>query len=464
MLQENLLIRRVSQDNPELWGEISTDPNPYNSFCTNGKLANYYLLLDLPVPDELDIALKIARKKYWLEQQPADVTAAKISDWLTETEESIGLEIKIGDQIGLNRDIYWLNQDIWLIRELINTGGDDFFQSSLKHAVQLLGNAACIKSGMRPNKGVMLKTIMETTPEYKKLTNNIVRKWIYDVDTGHGIAPIEVIYTGLDIGKPENERGSVVCLPISVGCPAGCGVCQVGETHIRSLTSDQMLAALFRTVKGYALPRLYPKNLKISWLGGGDPAFNMKEFSQAVRSVEEFYPDSTQVVSTMGVSMKTLEELSQLAEQVSTVSLQVSLLSLNPNIRKELIPLRTIPSPSDVFSFIKKRWENNKKKTYISIMLFENYNESPEEALDLLDSYNPDPESIHITLDIPAEVRKPQLIPFVRDKYLSTLDLLTKAGYEAHIYETPRSAAFRDIGGCGILTNSTRARLLELDQ
>lgn len=185
----------------------------------------------------------------------------------------------------------------------------------------------------------------------------------------------------------------------------------------------------------------------------------MKEFIKAVQGVHHFYPKSTQVVSTVGVSERTINELIELQNEVPELSLQISLLSLNPDFRHQLVPLKKIPFPEKIFELIKKN--STQKKIYISLMLFNEMKETPESILKYLKDYGVDPKSVHITLNLPTSISDTNLSPQTEDEYDNVKSALEEAGYETHIYKTPE-LAFEDLGGCGVLTTSTKDKLRNL--
>ena len=440
---------------------IKNEPSPSKRICEAGFQVNYYLLTQQNVPLWLSEQLAIDRTRYWLEQ-PHDVLTARAKSWMYDFRSSLPIGLMLEDKVGLERDIFWLDNDLRIINAAVAKGRYDLLTASVE-AEDLLRKTRIAASEISPHQDfVLLDKITESSPEYINVTGNKLWKWIYNVKTRAGIAPAEVIVTAVGINKDPEARKGILCAPISIGCPAGCRMCQIGETNIQQLSANQMLTMVLRTASSFSHPRLFPEKTKYSWLGGGDPAFNLVHFAQAVRTMHRLYPESPQVISTVGISPGSLSTLIDLSDEVGNASLQLSLLSFDEATRRALIPLKSILPVQEGIDILNGHWRNKGKKSYISIILFEGMNDNPELNTQRLKELGADPAGLHITIDIPQVVSDSSLRAASRDTVLQTKYLLEAEGYEVGIYETPEYAFTES--GCGVLSPQTRKALMKLQE
>lgn len=174
---------------------------------------------------------------------------------------------------------------------------------------------------------------------------------VYSLKTEDGY-PVEVtdtflpFYTKDAIGSKQNalhdydvadrtERWMIGVSCMS-GCPVGCKFCATGQlAKWRPLSAEEIVEqVMFILDKNPDYSPANAKEFKINYTRMGEPFLNIDAVKEAIRIIDEMFPNVHHYVSTIGI------ENSDFSWIKDNITLQISLHSFNEENRNWLIPYR----------------------------------------------------------------------------------------------------------------------------
>ncbi len=201
---------------------------------------------------------------------------------------------------------------------------------------------------------------------------------------------------------------TTLCISSQVGCAAACDFCATGRMGIaQNLTTPQILDQVLQA--GQILTSEQRRLHNIVFMGMGEPFHNeqnLYEVLEILTDVRQFErsPGSL-LVSTVGIP----EAMVRCARRFSRVNLALSLHSVNPEIRKAIIPLAVKYPLQDLKRAIAEVNRLQNVPLMIEYLMLENHNDSMNQAQELaawvtglnvhinLIPYNPIEDAPHLT-------------------------------------------------------------------
>lgn len=127
------------------------------------------------------------------------------------------------------------------------------------------------------------------------------------------------------------KHRSIISLPTQIGCAIGCTFCISGDNEFqRSLTADELVELV-----EFGLEHIKHEQALVSFTGEGEPFLNLKNINQAMSLLHENDAISHFRLCTSGIRPNLF---CQVAQYSKPVNLQLSLHSLNDEVRFRLIP------------------------------------------------------------------------------------------------------------------------------
>lgn len=156
-----------------------------------------------------------------------------------------------------------------------------------------------------------------------------------------GEAPVQKVLIDLENKKAEacyfnRPEKQVVCFSTQLSCSVGCAFCaSPGPEKTLNLTYEEMLHQCHEMLADNLVE---DKVILFSLMGEGEPLLNYNNIIKTMHLLPTYYPNCRLSLSTSGASPKRIVDLSREEFDVP-FKLQVSMHSLDPVIRKDLMPL-----------------------------------------------------------------------------------------------------------------------------
>lgn len=176
---------------------------------------------------------------------------------------------------------------------------------------------------------------------------------------------------------------STLCVSSQVGCAAACDFCATGKMGIaQNLSSAEILDQVVQT--GQLLTAEGRRLHNIVFMGMGEPFHNEEnlfETLEALTSPKMFNRSPGSIlVSTVGIP----DGMLRCAQRFPKVNLALSLHSVNPEVRRELIPLTKKHSLDELQEAIRELNDRQGIPVMIEYLMLAGKNDSPEDAADLV--------------------------------------------------------------------------------
>lgn len=162
-------------------------------------------------------------------------------------------------------------------------------------------------------------------------TDENVSKYVFNF--GNAVAEA-VLYK-----YPTYEERTVICCSTQSGCPVGCRFCGAGDSFVRSLTSDEIVAQVEHLFKDRDIDSTKVKRCQIMFMSMGEPLLNLAGLTPAMRILHRMYPTFSLLISTSAprVGYDLLREISQ---EIPMIGLQFSVHESTDEARNALVPFK----------------------------------------------------------------------------------------------------------------------------
>lgn len=156
-----------------------------------------------------------------------------------------------------------------------------------------------------------------------------VTKYVYDFGTA---VAESVLYK-----YPTYNERTVMCISTQSGCPIGCRFCGAGDSFVRSLGKDEILAQVTHMIEDRFIDPDAVKRWQIMFMSMGEPLLNWKNTSDVIEVLHSLYPRAALLLSTSAPRID-YRDVRELSERVPTVGLQFSVHESTDEARDKLIP------------------------------------------------------------------------------------------------------------------------------
>ncbi|MBP7220174.1 MAG: 23S rRNA (adenine(2503)-C(2))-methyltransferase RlmN, partial [Paludibacteraceae bacterium] len=246
-------------------------------------------------------------------------------------------------------------------------------------------------------------------PVQVSVSSDGTKKYVFQVGNKHFIESVFI---------PDKERNTL-CISSQIGCKMNCLFCATGKQGFSgNLTANQILNQM-RSIEEFN------SLTNIVFMGMGEPLDNITEVLKAIDILTSSYgygwSPKRITVSTVGV----LAPLKQFLEK-SQCNLAISVHAGNSFVRKELVPLEKTQPMQEIMALVKNYDFTHQRRLSIEYILFDQLNDTEEQALLLASMLKQIPCRINL---IPYH-RIPQvgLMPSSREKIENFQKILMKKG------------------------------------
>jgi len=266
-----------------------------------------------------------------------------------------------------------------------------------------------------------------------------VAKYVFDF--GDAVAEA-VLYK-----YPTYQERTVICCSTQSGCPIGCRFCGAGDSFVRSLTGDEIVAQVGHLFSDRGIDTDTIQKCQIMFMSMGEPLLNFNGLSDAIRKLHVLYPRFALLISTSAPAVD-YERLRELSVEVPTVGLQFSVHESTNEARDKLIPFKAKLNLSQIAA------EGEAWFTAVGRQPFFNYcahegNTTVEDANRLYELFNP--AVWQATISVVCERDESVAAANERQRSLAQefMQKLSQYGYSTRCFNP---AGQDDIGGgCGQL-------------
>jgi 23S rRNA (adenine2503-C2)-methyltransferase len=138
---------------------------------------------------------------------------------------------------------------------------------------------------------------------------------------------------------PTFEARTVVCCSTQSGCPVGCRFCGAGDSFVRSLTADEIVAQTQHLFADKRIDASKVERMQIMFMSMGEPLLNTRELVLAIHELYRLFPKAALLISTSAprVDYTPIFEVSKI---VPMVGLQFSVHESMDVARDALIPFK----------------------------------------------------------------------------------------------------------------------------
>jgi 23S rRNA (adenine2503-C2)-methyltransferase len=172
---------------------------------------------------------------------------------------------------------------------------------------------------------------------YKRFDSSEGNVWKYVFDFDNAIAEA-VLYK-----YNSFEERTVICCSVQSGCPVGCVFCGTGNQFIRNLSAEEIVLQIQSILKDMDIEEINSRSLKfqIMFMSMGEPFLNIDNVIEAIKTLNQLYPNADLLVSTVGVdNIKAWNKFMNLSMVIKKVGLQFSLHSGWEFKRDKIIPYK----------------------------------------------------------------------------------------------------------------------------
>ncbi len=183
---------------------------------------------------------------------------------------------------------------------------------------------------------------------------------------------------------PADDR-MTACVSSQVGCSLTCKFCATGQMdRLRNLNADEIFDQVMMLNEQSEMHYQQPLS-NIVYMGMGEPLLNYKNVMKSVERLTA--PDGLDMsprrltISTVGIA----KMIRKLADDGAKFNLALSLHAANDTKRNQIMPINEQNSLDMLAEALQYFYERNKRWIYFEYILFNNFNDSIQDAHELAD-------------------------------------------------------------------------------
>jgi 23S rRNA (adenine2503-C2)-methyltransferase len=189
-----------------------------------------------------------------------------------------------------------------------------------------------------------------------------------------------------------------VCVSSQVGCMFGCSFCATGKMgYFRNLTHGEIVDQV-QIINEVAEERFGKKITNIVYMGMGEPLHNYKAVVESARIISD--PLGTDLsprritISTVGLT----KQIRQLADEETGVNLAISLHAPDDEKRNRIMPINESLNLEKLEEAVKYYFSKTQKPLTYEYLLFDEFNDSRTDALNLVKIARWAPSKVNIIM------------------------------------------------------------------
>lgn len=248
---------------------------------------------------------------------------------------------------------------------------------------------------------------------------------------------------------PVVEDGRfTVCVSSQVGCSLSCKFCATGQMkRMRNLSAGEIVDQV-RIVDKQCQQRFGHRLTNIVYMGMGEPLLNYQNVHESIQRISSKdglgYSSRRITISTAGIA----KMIKRLADDHSKVNLALSLHAATDEKRDQIMPINEQNNLATLIEAISYYYKKTRNKVSYEYITFEGFNDSEEDADNLIKLCKHFPVLVNI-----IEYNPISGVSFTKSNPL-TIDAFASRLRSAGIMVTVRRSRGKDIdAACGQLAN-----------
>ncbi|TLY33489.1 MAG: 23S rRNA (adenine(2503)-C(2))-methyltransferase RlmN [Ignavibacteria bacterium] len=261
------------------------------------------------------------------------------------------------------------------------------------------------------------------------------------------LIPPRTAFHGSEASEEEEQKRLTLCVSTQVGCPLDCKFCATATMgFLRNLTAGEIIDQLQR-VKEISGRRI----TNLVYMGMGEPLLNYENVMKSIDIISTGMGIAARrmTVSTAGWAPK----IRQMADEGRKVKLAISLHTLDPRARTELMPINHRFGLDELVDAAEYYYRKVKLRITFEYILFAGWNDREEDAAGLVKLSKKVPCKINIIPFHSIAFTKPRgLAASLQASPGERAEAFVRRLREAHLSVFVRSSAGEDIvAACGQL-------------
>ncbi len=242
-----------------------------------------------------------------------------------------------------------------------------------------------------------IATINRIKPIQQQESKDGTIKFLFQLNDSEKEYKVEAVLIP-DFFADGAARRLTVCVSSQVGCVFGCAFCATGKMGLfRSLTHGEIVDQV-QYINDLAEEKYGKKITNVVYMGMGEPLHNYKAIVNSAHIISD--PLSIELspkritVSTVGLT----KQIKQLADNQEEFNLAISLHAATDEKRDKIMPINSSMNLESLEDAVRHYYRITEKPLTYEYLLFDEFNDSPQDARDLAKIVKWAPSKINVIM------------------------------------------------------------------
>ncbi|MBD3617751.1 MAG: 23S rRNA (adenine(2503)-C(2))-methyltransferase RlmN [Gracilimonas sp.] len=273
---------------------------------------------------------------------------------------------------------------------------DQLFQWMYQKGVADFGDMTNLSKDLRDQLRE-IATVNRIKPVQQQESKDGTIKFLFQLNDPEEEYKIEAVLIP-DFFEDGAAHRLTVCVSSQVGCVFGCAFCATGKMGLfRNLTHGEIVDQV-QYINDIAEEKYGKKITNIVYMGMGEPLHNYKAIVNSAHIISD--PLSIELspkritVSTVGLT----KQIKKLADDEEEFNLAISLHAPTDEKRDKIMPINASMNLESLEEAVRHYYRVTEKPLTYEYLLFDNFNDSPQDARDLAKIVKWAPSKVNIIM------------------------------------------------------------------
>jgi 23S rRNA (adenine2503-C2)-methyltransferase len=242
-----------------------------------------------------------------------------------------------------------------------------------------------------------LATINRIKPVQQQESKDGTIKFLFQLNDPEEEYKVEAVLIP-DFFADGAARRLTVCVSSQVGCVFGCAFCATGKMGLFRNLSHGEIVDQVQYINDLAEEKYGKKITNVVYMGMGEPLHNYKAVTHSAHIISD--PLSIELspkrvtVSTVGLT----KQIKQLADDQEEFNLAISLHAPTDEKRDKIMPINSSMNLESLEDAVRHYYRATERPITYEYLLFDNFNDSPEDARNLAKIVKWAPSKVNIIM------------------------------------------------------------------